>query len=262
MNEGMPAIPVNSGRRYYAFIDNARFLAMVFIVMRHCEGNLYGDSPASALESAIVQFRTFRVQLFFVIGGFLMRDWLARNNFNYHAYWRNRMQRVAMPWLIWVTIYICLNLLQSYIRPPTPAISVGEIILRDVFFSTYWFVPVMFVSLAIMLVLRGAWRSWSVGLAFLCLSFLYGVNQYVEWFPSGHTIAFFGYLFFVWVGVRLNDDFEIVSARVQRIGWWTIGVLLGATFALTLVEDWYMNSLGFPDTYNALQLSKFSCTHS
>ena len=242
-------------RAEYLFIDNARFLSMIAIVARHCELSLYDWSPAPLLESVIVQFRTFGVQLFFVVSAFLMLDWLARHDFDVRGYWRSRIRHVAIPWLIWVGIYIALDLVRFFTIPQKRPIGLGEEIFGDIFYQAYWYVPILLLSLAVLLLLRRYWESWRFGLVLLLLSLIYGVNQYTLWFPSAHTIAVFGYLFPAWVGVRLFQNFRAVSAWIVRLPWWLLIVLLSLSFSLTIGEDRLFESLGFPDTYNALQIS-------
>jgi hypothetical protein len=113
------------------------------------------------------------------------------------------------------------------------------------------------VSLAIMLPLRRYWHSWWFGVALLCLSLIYGVNQYGRWFAPGHTIAFFGYLFPIWVGVQLFRHFRTVVTWVNSVPWWLMFVVFSVTFGLTIAEDRVMENLGlgFPNVYDALQIS-------
>ena len=110
MLSAMPTAPAigesgTSGRSDYLFIDNARFVSLIAIVMRHCELSLFRDYHVSALENAITQIRSFGVLLFFINSGFLMAAWLARPNTSVEAYWRGRLTRVGQPWLIWAGAY-------------------------------------------------------------------------------------------------------------------------------------------------------------
>jgi len=247
--------PINEARTEYLFIDNARFLSMIAILARHCELSLYDSSPTPLLESAIVQFRTFGVQLFFVVSAFLMADWLARRAFDVRGYWRSRARYVAVPWLIWVGIYIAFDLIRFFTRPHTRTMGIAQEIFGDIFYQAYWYVPILLLSLAILLLLRRYWRCWWLGLVLFLLSLIYGINQYVLWFPPAHTIALFGYLFPCWVGVRLYQDFRAVSALINKLPWWLVVGLLCLSYGFTLAEDRVMESLGFEDTYNALQFS-------
>ncbi len=239
----------------YLFIDNARFISMIAIVMRHCELSLFGSSPPPPLEDALVQFRTFGVQLFFVNSAFLMSDWLTRRDSGPRGYWNSRVAQLVLPWLIWVVIYSAIDLLKLLAGYDRRTVEIPGRILHNMFETSYWFVPILFVSLAIMLPLRRYWHSWWFGLALLCLSLIYGVNQYGRWFPSGHSIAFFGYLFPIWFGMQLFQHFRAVVTWVNSVPRWLMLVVFSVTFGLTIAEDRIMETLGFPNDYNALQIS-------
>ena len=244
-----------SGRNDYLFIDNARFVSMIAIVMRHCELSLFRDYHVSTLESAITQIRSFGVLLFFVNSGFLMAAWLTRPNTSVRAYWRGRLTRVGKPWLIWASAFQVMGLVKFCFLDGGNVGGLSHQIWKGIFLDSFWFVPILFFSLLIMLPLRRYWRSWWLGSALLLLSWFYGVNQYAHWIPPSHTTAFFGYLFYLWLGVQLFQKFTTVRELVERIPWWFILVILCFAIGLMIVEDAISISVGFPNYYNALQNS-------
>ncbi len=239
----------------YAFIDNARFLSMIAIVMRHCEQSLYDVTPAPALEAAIIQFRTFGVQLFFLSSGFLMADWLARRDNDVRGYCMTRLHQVAVPWLIWAGVYVVGDTLGFFIGPRHPIAGITEAVIGDIFYQAYWYVPILLISVAVLLSLRRCWGSKLQGVLFGLLSLLYGVNLYTRWFPTSHTIAVFAYLFPLWFGIWLCDNFQAVSGWANRVRWPPLLAIAFLAFCCTLVEDRFMAQIGIPDTYNALQIS-------
>ena len=229
---------------------------MIAIVMRHCELSLFRDYHVSTLENAITQIRSFGVLLFFVNSAFLMAAWLARPNTTVQAYWRGRLTRVGKPWLIWASAYQVLGLVKFFLLPEGGNLTgLPYQIWKGVFLDNYWFVPILFFSLAVMLPLRRFWRSWWLGAALMLLSWFYGVNQYAEWIPPSHTTAFFGYLFYLWLGVQLFQHFRAVREYVNRIPWWFVLTILCFAIALMVVEDEVSISGGFPNHYSALQNS-------
>ena len=244
-----------SGRNDYLFIDNARFVAMIAIVMRHCELSLFRDYHVSTLESAITQIRSFGVLVFFVNSAFLMAAWLAQPNATVRAYWRGRLSRVAKPWLIWASAFQVLGLVKFFSLDEGNVQDLPHQIWKGLFLDNYWFVPILLFSLAIMLPLRRYWRSRWFGLALLLLSWFYGVNQYGQWIPPSHTTAFFGYLFYLWLGVQLFEKFSAVREYIKRIPWWLVLVILCLAISLMVVEDEISISVGFANYYNALQNS-------
>src|SRR6266850_3753340 len=243
------------GRNDYLFIDNARFVSMIAIVMRHCELSLFRDYHVSTLESAITQIRSFGVLLFFVNSGFLMAAWLTRPNTSVRAYWRGRLTRVGKPWLIWAGAFQMMGLVKFFFLDRGTVGGLPQQIWKGVFHDSYWFVPILFFSLIIILPLRRYWRSWWLGSALLLLSSFYGVNQYGRWMPPSHTTAFFGYLFYLWLGLQLFQKFTTVREYVNRIPWWFILMILCFAISLMFMEDQISISVGFPNYYNALQNS-------
>ena len=239
----MPATRVigesrTAGGHDYLFIDNARFVSMIAIVMRHCELSLFRDYHVSTLESAITQIRSFGVLLFFVNSAFLMAAWLARPNASVRAYWRGRLIRVGKPWLIWAGGYQVIGLVKFFLVPSGGNLrALPHQIWQGFFLDNYWFVPILFFSLAIMLPLRRYWRSWWLGSALLLLSWFYGVNQYAQWIPPSHTIALFGYLFYLWLGVQLFQKFTSIREYVRRIPWWFVLLIWCFAISLMVVED-------------------------
>ena len=239
----------------YVFVDNARFVSMIAIVMRHCELSLYGLTPAPAVEASIIQFRTFGVQLFFVASGFLMANWLARRQNDVRGYCMTRLRRVAVPWLIWAGLYVVGDALRFFIGPRDPIAGLLEAVLLDIFYQAYWYVPILLFSVAVLLSFRRYWGSRLTGVAFGLLALLYGVNLYTCWFPTSHTIALFAYLFPLWLGVWLFGNFQAVSAWSHRVQLAPLLAIAFLAFCFTLAEDRLMAQIGIPDTYNALQIS-------
>ncbi len=247
--------PGASQRNDYLFIDNARFVSMIAIVMRHCELSLFRDYHVSTLENAITQVRSFGVLLFFVNSAFLMAAWLARPNTGVQSYWRGRLNLVAKPWLIWATAYQVIGLVKFFSGDEGRVSGLPYQIWKNVFLDNYWFVPILFFSLAVILPLRRYWRSRWLGAVLLILSYFYGVNQYYQWFPPSHTTAVFGYLFYLWLGVQLFQHFTTERASVRRIPWWVVLMVLCFAISLMIVEDEISILRGFPNYYNALQIS-------
>lgn len=239
----------------YTFIDNARFLSMIAIVMRHCEIMLYDTSPGGRLEWLIVQGRTFGVHLFFVSSAFLMADWLVRKEGGARSYWKTRVQQVGVPWLVWVGIYVVVDLPRFLFRPHSPSETLAMRLFADVFYQSYWFVPMLFVSLGCFFLMRQYWASWKVGIGLTVVSLIHAIDLYEGWFPASHTLALFGYLLPLWVGVQLFRNIEYVEARIARCRWWLIIGLLCLCFCLTLLEDSLLSAMAVANTYNAMQLS-------
>ena len=159
---------------------------------------------------------------------------------------------------IFLTLHAALKVWRSQpvsVGSPLPVSGLPHQIWKGVFNDSYWFVPILFFSLAILLPLRRYWQSWWLGAVFFLLSWFYGLNQYARWISPSHTTAFFGYLFYLWLGVQLFQNFTAVRAYVDRLPWRVVLMILGFAITLMFVED-QISILGdFPNHYNALQNS-------
>jgi peptidoglycan/LPS O-acetylase OafA/YrhL len=239
----------------YLFIDNVRFISMLAIVMRHCELWLFGGSPTPLLEREIIQLRTFGVPLFFISSAFLMAAWLTRPAASVQAYWKSRVHQVALPWLLWVGVFQVLELTKLWFRHGLDLNRIIEQSWQNVFYQSYWFVPILLLSLAMLLPVRRYWHAWWLGTVLLVLSLLYGVNLYCRWFPASHTVAWFGFLFPFWLGIQIFERFQSLEGWVDRLPWGLIlaGLCLGVS--LMHLEERALLIWGIPNRYNALQLS-------
>jgi len=218
--------------RDYGYIDNVRFLSMIAIVLLHAGQVLFSSEAATLSERLILQFRTFGVPLLFVNSAFLMSDWLERHGNDVAEYWKSRFFRIAVPWGFWVTIYMALDSYKALLRHEKLAWIYHNELLRTVFFTPFWFVPILLFSLALMLPLRRYWNSGWLGLGTLLLTLVYSANLHMGWFPDSHTTAFLGYLFPVWIGIQLYRRLDAVSSWVGRLpGWVPIAALCATYFA-------------------------------
>ena len=55
--------------------------------------------------------------------------------------------------------------------------------------------------------------------------------------------------------VQLFRHLQTILTWVNRLQWWVVLAFFCASFALAITEDRVMESLGFPDSYNALQIT-------
>lgn len=244
----------------FLFIDNARFLAMAAIVLRHCNVFAVMESSLSPTENCLIQLRSFGVPLFFISTAFLLAQWLHRHSSPVWGYWTNRWDRVVKPWIIWVSIYIGIDLLKLTVRHHLALHDWAWEIWTDIFGRAYWFVPILMFSLAILLPLRRFWNTSWLGCVFLGLSLLYGLNQFFSWFDRGHTLALFAYLFPMWLGLQLYNHFHKIYSWLRGVSWaWIVG-LIGLAAGTMFVEDLLLRRSGSVISASPLRLSNYFYT--
>lgn len=236
----------------YLFVDNARFLSILSIVLFHSE--LF-ERKFTFLEGLIVQFRAFGVLTFFVITAFLMASKFSGSGVGRLQYWKNRLDRVGKPWLVWVGIYIALDLSKLFALHKLSLSDLPTQLFFDIFYTAYWYVPVLMFSLAVLLAFRRYWNSPGFAAVLLGVSLIHGVNQYYRWFPHTHSVAFFGYLFYLWLGVRLYQNFSAVQAFIARISWRILWGAMALAYLISVGEAQLIFRVGYQDAYNALKLS-------
>ena len=236
----------------YLFVDNARFLSILAIVIRHTELFEFDSSSLSMLETCLIQARSFGVLLFFVTSGFLMSNWLTRPAASPQAYWRTRLDQVSLPWVCWLGAFLVIHLGKLGLRGKLHWTNLPSLILNDIFYESYWFVPVLLFSLALLLPMRALWGSWKLGALFFCVTVVYAANQYLRWFPTSHTVALFGYLFYLWLGIQLHTHFARVQRWLANVSWFWVGGAALAGLTLVLAEGHHFLELGYYDAYSVL----------
>jgi hypothetical protein len=250
----------------YAFIDSLRFISMISIVMEHC-GNYFGVQNYPHLLQKIaavanVDLYKFGTIIFFLLSGFLIGDKIKTTT--PFEYIKRRFKSTIKPWLFWVFIFIFLNYLTSALiyfkfHPSdfwqTPTLPITYQISHTVFFTSFWFILNFMICLAVLLTFRKHLDSFYFGGILLFLSLFYSVNVYTEWIPTSHTIAFLGFVFYLWLGYTLNRYFNEFKSRVAKFPGWILIGLLVLTFAASCGESFMLISLKSEDAFNTLRIS-------
>ena len=250
----------------YAFIDSLRFISMISIVMEHC-GNYFGTQnyphPIQKIAAvANVDLYKFGTIIFFLLSGFLIGDKIKTTT--PFEYIKRRFKSTIKPWLFWVFIFIFLNYVTSALiyfkfHPSdfwqTPTLPITYQISHTVFFTSFWFILNFMICLAVLLAFRKYLDSFYFGGILLLLSLFYSINVYTEWIPTSHTIAFLGFVFYLWLGYTLNRYFAEFKTRVANFPGWILVVFLALAFAASCAETFLLISLKSVDAFNTLRIS-------
>ncbi|MCJ8211855.1 acyltransferase [Mucilaginibacter sp. RS28] len=196
----------------YKFVDFIRFWSMVTIIYEHA---IFLTEPAWQLHHPdlmrlLILPAKFGGIAFFIISGFLLGDKLHEQKpLNYL---KRRFNTIFMPYLVAMLGYFAFTS-QKYVRMITDvntssdAWSAGLFnhFTDVVFFTAYWFIWVFFISLSIILLFRRQLNTLAFPLIALAISFFYGVNIYYNFVPTAHTTAILGYVFYLWLGIFINQ---------------------------------------------------------
>lgn len=248
----IPARPKNT--EGYLFVDNARFLSIVCIVLLHTNWFEIDRSP-SLLESTIVALRGFGILTFFVITSFLMASKMQKPQFNVLSYYRERVNRIGKPYLVWLSVLLSIAFSRLIVLGEFRLIDIPLEVWHTTFFTAFWYIPVLLFSLAVMLLLRRHWWKPWFPLAAFGASLVYAVNQYFQWFIPVHSFAFFGFLFYMWVGLWLHRNLERVQSWVLALPWWKLGAVAALGLTLATAEARLLIHLGSLNPYDGLRLS-------
>jgi membrane-bound acyltransferase YfiQ involved in biofilm formation len=83
--------------------------------------------------------------------------------------------------------------------------------------TSFWFVPNLLLSIAILLICRRYLYSLKLGFVLFLVNLVYVVNIYTSWFSTRHTQALLGFVFYLWLGSYAAHNFERVSSFLARI---------------------------------------------
>jgi fucose 4-O-acetylase-like acetyltransferase len=247
----------------HLFVSNVRFLSMAAVVFVHCLAKLLplaGIYDMGLPARILRQSAEFDVIGFFLISGFLMEESLVRRN--PLEYLSRRLQRILFPWLAWFSLY-CLILLTNNavtsnvrIDSLSRSIHLALKVVVDALYSPYWFVPNLLLSMCVFLACRRYLFDLHMGAVLLLISLFYGLNIYLHWIPvDNHTEAWFGFIFYLWLGALAARNFHALQAGIARIptlAWMAMAVLTGLA---ALKESGIQVAAGSPMPMNVLRIS-------
>ena len=191
---------------------------MLSIIVIH-SWSVFG-SANSRLDVALVTPFKFATIAFFLISGFLLGERVDRRN--PVDYFMRRVRKVFLPWSFWFGI-LCYALVIYHLghlgnSSPGEKLWTAFTTCRSALYDTsFWFVPNLLLSLAILLMCRRYLYSVKLGLVLLACNLAYVVNIYAVWFPTDHTRARLGFVFYLWLGSYTAHNFDRFSKALARI---------------------------------------------
>lgn len=252
-----------SHKKNFDFIDSIRCIAMMGIVMEHSVFNgtyiFDGFPPKHILYMCLIQLSKFGTIAFFILAGFLLGDKFT--TYSSWAYFKRRLSNTFLPWLIWSLIFLIAVLAQRYVaihKSGDDYFFLDELKSTSkmvYFFTNYWFIINFLFCIAILLLFkRNLYSAW-VGILFLICTLIYSVNVYNEWFTPTHTLAIFGFIFYLWLGAMCNKYWEQLSSTINKtsILWFIMLCLI--TFIWSVYDVRNLIEAKSTDPYNTLRLS-------
>ena len=250
--------PKNQVGERHLFVDNVRFWSMLAIVGIHSTWilNISGiERPW--LQQAIETPVKFGTIAFFLISGFLLGE--RMEICNPVEYLSRRFRKVFLPWLFWVSLLVIAHLIFDFAHHQTGLhINIFSIAHRyyvAALESPFWFVPNLLLALGILLLFRRHLFDLRFGGALLAINLVYVFNIYALWFPSSHVRAWFGFVFYLWLGSYASRHIEHLKRWVSGISMPAWQVMVAGTGLAAFGEAYLLIHLKAPDPGNTLRLS-------
>lgn len=261
----MEEVALTKEKKNFDFVDTIRCVSMIGIVFEHSAslwGVQYSSSEGTALQIASMQIFKFATIVFFLIGGFLINHKFTE--YTASQYIRRRFASTVKPWLFWIMILVIASVIQKWIVYhkggtdtflDNPLAYFTEQFRYILFESSFWFILNFLICIILLLLFKKhLYKTW-FGLILLFISLIYSANLYFEWFVTRHSIALFGFVFYLWLGVYFNKYYQPVLNWIKHISWSKMIALNAFTFFLACAEIWLLMQRGSHDEYNTLRIT-------
>lgn len=229
-------------KKNYDFIDAIRCIAMMAIVFEHSIGS-YNPVKGSASYwgyIGLMQLAKFGTVAFFLLAGFLISEKFT--DYTPAQYLKRRISTTFGPWLFWSFVYVLAMIINMAVKERI--YHRGEFTLANIvngiqtvyLYTNYWFIINFLISITILLVFRRYLYSLYLGIPLLAFTLFYAVNIHFEWIQPGHTTAILGFVFFLWLGAQLRKYWSQTEARINKLSYPLIMVMLLLTFGFSVYE--------------------------
>jgi hypothetical protein len=249
----------------YDFIDSIRCLAMMGIVLEHSTyrgSYIFKDfSSNHILYISLIQLSKFGTIAFFVLAGFLLGEKFT--TYTPLEYFKRRVGNTVKPWLIWSIIFLFAILIQRYIALNSNGdfhfwSEIKNNITLIYLYTNYWFIINFLICIGVLLCFKKYLYSVKLGAVLLIFSLIYSVNVYYEWFTPSHTIAIFGFVFYLWLGAYLNKNWIIISSIIKKVPYYIFIALFLVTFYWSIRDIMHLINVKSSDPYNTLRISNIA----
>lgn len=252
----------SSDKVSYAFVDMVRFLATFGIVFIHSYVPMHGMEtnafvhhlPHAEYYLYVKQVFKFSTICYFLIAGFLLADKSIESS--PFAYYLRRLNVIAVPYLLAVTLFIAALALQSYLvqgQHITVAYII-EIIKYVILYSPFWYVPNYLLCLLVIVCFSRYASSIYFGAVLLLIT---ACNTWYNVYAGNnhtHTTALTGFIFYMWLGMYIKK--KNLAAAMQNAGPLVTGSLLLLLYILSNCETYYMlYHTHIAETLNTLRIS-------
>ena len=243
---------------------------MVSIVMEHSSlllGKNFTSLSDQLVQVTSIQLFKYGTIIFFLVSGFLIGD--KFETYSSAEYMKRRWGDTFKPWLFWVCIAVFLAYLNLYIvyekfgmqdLVTAPWQTFYNIVYSTLFETSLWFIVNFLICIGILLMFRRYIDSLIFGAILGAFSLFYSVNLYFDWVTPGHTTALLGFVFYLWLGYKINKNFAAFTNWVQRTSTWLFVLAFIVTYVLSCWESLNMIRMHNPEFMNTLRFTNILYT--
>lgn len=228
-------------------IVRLRSLAIISVIFVHSYP--FDVDKADFLLLACLDLLKFGTISFFIASGYLLGGDKYKN---FDDFFKARFKTVFVPWLIWIFIYTAIVIGREWIQ--NRDIFFWQMLYRHLFHTSYWFVINFFCAAWVYSKTSKSISSRSQFAIFLVFSVFYAVNVHLRWVMSSHTMAVFGYVVFIHLGVFACRYESCIRKYILK--WRNLLFALTVIFAIVSVfESFVLFKNGSGDVVNTLRIS-------
>jgi probable poly-beta-1,6-N-acetyl-D-glucosamine export protein len=247
-------------------LSSIRFIAMIGILFGHStqifssylfnQSHIFiGSKNQFLFYSMMLDLWKFATIVFFIISGYLFQ--LNRHKYNsFKTFIHNKYKKLLQPYII--IFFIPLLLINLPIKPFFTAASFDLTlssfcisILKQIFFSNYWFIPVLVIYFIINFFLPYKYLKFAFPVS-VAITLFYSFNLYHPIVPTAHTLSILGFCSFFFLGrvVAKSGRYFSFNKLAPAI------ILFVLAFAFTVFESYWLSySCKQVDAWNTLKLS-------
>ena len=235
---------------------------MMFIVFEHSAHSgiyIYPDlSIKHLVYMGIIQIAKPGTIAFFILAGFLIGS--KFKDYSPSEYFKRRLSSTFIPWMVWSLVFVCTMSLKFWIVfRKDNNFNLFSMILgsfKTVYlYSNYWFIINFLICIGILLLFRKHLYSKILGSVLFAFTLIYSINIHYEWFPPMHTMAIFGFVFFLWLGAQMNKNWDFIKKWIEKTPNFILLILFVLSFTLSIFEISGLFLSKSIDPYNTLRFS-------
>ncbi len=260
-----PPLPLNDAIEkpaLFTFVSFIRFISMIGIVWAHTDGFPVVQDTFAFLKRtgdveiyiAFKQIFKFSLISFFLISGFLIGE--NMQNTNPVSYFKRRVKSTLNTFLFAFGLFVILSIIKDYILKGV-WVSISQIpryIYYTFFFTPYWFLPMYYLGLFLMLAFNKFSDSWKFGLCLLIINLIYTYNQTIALtsLNKDHTSAILAFIFYLWLGAYIRKK-NLIDKFKQINCWFLIPAIL-ITYGLSCYQSVDLFNKGSQFFFNNLRI--------